>query len=95
MRQYAIHEDRPPAGQKHAPEAYEYVLDSHKNELERARKVTLFTAAHGRDFIANAAIARETKCRGLSAIVDDMERTVDKLKQPEQELEPEIVSAGL
>lgn len=73
----------------HSPEQYQYVVDYYKGELERARRVTLFSAQHSRDFIANAAISRDSKCRALSMVVDDMVRTVDKIKK-EKEPEPDL-----
>lgn len=62
---------------------YRCVLDYHRQQLSRAYKVNMFAVAHPRDFIANVAIAKDVKIRTLIALVDDMERTVDKLAVPE------------
>jgi hypothetical protein len=55
----------------------------------------MFTAAHPRDFIANVAIAKDVKVRTVAELVDDMERTIDKLAAPEPEREPEIIPIGV
>lgn len=77
------------------PASYQYVLQRHINELGRARRVTLFTAAHSRDFIANASMARDMKCRTLATLIDDMSRTVDKIEEPDKQPEYETVPAAL
>lgn len=77
------------------PDAYEYVLDFHKHRLHLAHTVSLHSAVHSRDFLANTAVAQGMKCRTLNDLVDDMELTVKKLEEPEHPEEEFIMPSGI
>jgi len=79
----------------HQPDAYECILEYWRKKLQQSRRVVLFNAAHGRDFIANVAIAQQAKSRTFEEIVDDMEQTTEKTRRPEREQLPEEVPAAV
>jgi len=79
----------------HVPDAYDHCLQYLKRQLSRARRVTLFNAASTRDFICNASVAQQTRCRTLEGLIDDMEKTTDKLDRKENTVIDDVIPAAL
>jgi len=79
----------------HVPDAYDHCLQYLKKQLSRARRVTLFTAASSRDFICNASVAQQTRCRTLEGLIDDMEKTTEKLDRKESTTIEDVIPAAI
>jgi hypothetical protein len=78
-----------------APEAYLHVVEHLKGQLANVRRVKLWTAAHSRDFICNAEIARDAKCRALESFIYDLEHTKQGQERTASEAMSDVMPAGV